>query len=75
MGGFSASDIFFANNFSEPNFKFSVFTTAAGGGGNPNTYVGVRYTYNAVPEATSLLLGLAGLTPVLLQRRGRRVKS
>lgn len=31
----------------------------------------VRFTYSAVPEATTLLLGFAGLAPVLLQRRGR----
>lgn len=30
----------------------------------------VSFSYSAVPEATTLLLGFAGLTPLLLQRQG-----
>ena len=47
--------------------NFSVVQPSNGSSGN----IVVRY-YSAVPEATTMLLGFAGLTPVLLQRRGRK---
>ena len=63
------------NTFGEPSYKFSVFTTDLGGNQSGTDYIGIRYTYNAVPEATTLLLGSIGLTPLILQRRRARRKT
>lgn len=45
------------------SYHFSLYS----GSGSQNLVL--RYNYNAVPEATTLLLGIAGLAPLLLQRR------
>lgn len=50
-------------------YRFSIFTIDNASGAD---YVGVRYTYNAVPEATTLLLGMVGIAPLLLHRRRQR---
>lgn len=49
-----------------PNGGFSIFTVDNASG---TDYVGVRYAYNAVPEATTLLLGLVGMAPLAMHRR------
>ncbi len=52
-------------------YHFSLFS--GGDTGSPNLVL--RYDYNAVPEATTLVLGIAGLAPLLLQRRRRAPQS
>ena len=60
------------SGFTQPFYKFALVdgTHAAGitGGTANQLYV---QCYSAVPEATTLLLGMAGLAPILMQRRGR----
>ena len=56
------------SNFAAPG-QLQLFTVDNATG---TDYLYVSYSYSAVPEATTLLLGFAGLTPVLLQRRSQR---
>lgn len=51
---------------SQERARFSLLSQADAAGGQD---VVLKYTYSAVPEATTVLLAIVGLTPVLLQRR------
>lgn len=55
-------------SFGQPS-DFSIFSLDSVSG---QDYIGVSYSYSAVPEATTLMLGFVGIAPVLLQRRHRR---
>lgn len=54
-------------------YHFSLLTLddSKFGGTSGHQDVVLRYDYSAVPEATTLLLGIAGLAPMLLHRRRR----
>lgn len=59
------------SGFSLLSGTFSLAQTAIASG----AYSGGRdlvLSYSCVPEATTLLLALAGFTPMLMQRRSRR---
>ena len=51
-------------------YHFSLITVDDDRGGQD---IVLHYSYDAVPEATTLLLGAMGVMPLLLQRRTRRL--
>lgn len=68
------------NGFTGPRtekYHFSLLTLddTASLGGTAYKDVVLRYDYNAVPEATTLLFGIVGLAPMLLQRRRSRMTA
>lgn len=66
------------NGFTGANvesYHFSLLTLADSsglGGSSGKSDVVLRYDYSAVPEATTFLLGMVGLAPMLLHRRRNR---
>lgn len=60
-------------------YHFSLFTVddaAFRSGGTAGTRdMVLRYDYSAVPEATTMLLGMVGLAPLLMQRRRAAVRA